>query len=139
MRYLLLCITLTTSFAVAQVDSSVVQNDSSEIFYFIPRFVSHNAIAEVHRDTVNRIFEYEDKEFLLQFIVDRTIGWVPDTYPQGVPHYSARLFAYQEDGDSYRLICSPFYVVFTDGGCFEDDSIYLLGQARKRRGEEQCR
>ena len=77
--------------------------------------------------------EYSNKWYAICFEYDTSCAFVPATYPAGQYHYSAMITVWEIDKCNLRetrtKVCEPFGGQYTEKGCFEDDSIYLIKQA----------
>ncbi|MHA2069183.1 MAG: hypothetical protein ACXABY_32895 [Candidatus Thorarchaeota archaeon] len=82
-----------------------------------------------------RTYQRADGFYLIHFSYNTQYADVPLTDPPGAPHYGADITIYKiVDGKKVKQ-CPMFNGVYVPGGCFEDDSNYLINKCLKKMGD----
>jgi len=86
-----------------------------------------------------RTFEDSTGFYLIRFDYDTGWALTPSTYPPGQPHYTSLITVLQVIDGETGAIGEPFWGVYTEGGCFEDNPETLVQWAKKLLAERATR
>lgn len=85
--------------------------------------------------TAQRTYAENGHYYIIHFLYDTMLAYIPATYPEGKLHYDA-VITVNEVIDGKEILIATFGGQYTHDGCFEDDPKYLVETAIKIRNEK---
>lgn len=95
-----------------------------------PIALSYNTVYEKEYVSAERTHQDSTGFYLIHFEYDSRFCTIPMTNPPGQPHYSAEITVYKIMDGKKQMIGEPFPGEYTPNGCFEDDPVYLIQEAK---------